>query len=206
MTEQLWLTTFYDPRAMLQAKPWSFGIRKARLWAVSYCRLLSKKTDKSASERLDVAERFADGQATDEELASARRLLWWANGRFVEESRLWSAVFDPNSSAHLILERACSASSLPEIAKKKRRGACVLLRCIVGNPYRPSTLVTSLLTPTVKRLAEGIYQHRQFDNLPILADALEETGCSQTDLLGHLRGDGPHARGCWALDLAAGKE
>ena len=153
-----------------------------------------------------MAERFTDGQATDEELASAGRFSGWANGRLVEESMLWSAVFDPNSSAHLILDRACAASSLPEIAKKKPRGACILLRCIVGNPYRPSTLVPSLLTPTVKRLAEGIYQHRQFDNLPILADALEETGCSQTDLLGHLRGDGPHARGCWALDLAAGKE
>jgi len=42
--------------------------------------------------------------------------------------------------------------------------------------------------------------------LPILADALEEAGCDDVDVLAHLRGPGPHARGCWALDLVLGRE
>jgi hypothetical protein len=42
--------------------------------------------------------------------------------------------------------------------------------------------------------------------LSILADALEEAGCTEADLLSHLRGSGPHVRGCWALDLLLGKE
>jgi hypothetical protein len=41
--------------------------------------------------------------------------------------------------------------------------------------------------------------------LAVLADALEEAGCADPDLLGHLRGPGPHVRGCWAVDLLLGK-
>jgi hypothetical protein len=54
-------------------------------------------------------------------------------------------------------------------------------------------------------LAQGIYEERAFDDLPVLADALEEAGCDQPDLLAHLRGPGPHVRGCWAVDLLLGK-
>jgi hypothetical protein len=45
-----------------------------------------------------------------------------------------------------------------------------------------------------------------FDRLPILADALEEAGCDEPALLAHCRSDGPHVRGCWAVDLVLGKE
>jgi hypothetical protein len=55
-------------------------------------------------------------------------------------------------------------------------------------------------------LAQAIYEDRAFDRLPVLADALEDAGCTNSDLLGHLRGPGPHARGCWVLDLLLGKE
>jgi hypothetical protein len=61
------------------------------------------------------------------------------------------------------------------------------------------------LTPTVLALAVGIYAERAFDRLPILADALEEAGCDHADILAHCRGDGPHARGCWVVDLMLGK-
>ena len=56
-------------------------------------------------------------------------------------------------------------------------------------------------TETVVALATAIYAERAFDRMPILADALEEAGCDHPDLLAHCRGPGPHARGCWALDL-----
>jgi hypothetical protein len=42
------------------------------------------------------------------------------------------------------------------------------------------------------------------DRLAVLADALEDAGCADPDLLAHLRGPGPHVRGCWALDLVLG--
>ncbi|MGL4550680.1 MAG: hypothetical protein ACRC33_05795, partial [Gemmataceae bacterium] len=54
------------------------------------------------------------------------------------------------------------------------------------------------------RLARAAYDRRSFDLLPVLADALEEAGCADADLLAHLRSPGPHVRGCWALDLLLG--
>jgi hypothetical protein len=56
----------------------------------------------------------------------------------------------------------------------------------------------------VKQLAEGIYRERAFDRLPILADALEEVGCTSNDVLNHCRQPGDHVRGCWAVDLVWG--
>jgi hypothetical protein len=59
---------------------------------------------------------------------------------------------------------------------------------------------------TVAGLAQVIYEEQAFDRLPILADALEDAGCTEADLLGHLRGPGLHVRGCFGLDLVLGRE
>ncbi len=58
----------------------------------------------------------------------------------------------------------------------------------------------------VPKIAGTIYDERSFHDMPILADALEEAGCANTDILGHCRGDGPHVRGCWVVDLILGKQ
>src|SRR5262249_12788383 len=81
-----------------------------------------------------------------------------------------------------------------------------LLRDIVGNPFRPVAVDSRWQPSTVLALAGGIYEDRAFDRLPILADALQDAGCENPDILTHLRDDGPHVRGCWALDLILGKE
>ena len=81
----------------------------------------------------------------------------------------------------------------------------VLFRDIVGNPFRPVAFDPAWRTSTVLALAEGIYADRAFDRLPILADALEDAGCDHPDILQHCRGEGPHVRGCWIVDLILGK-
>jgi hypothetical protein len=58
----------------------------------------------------------------------------------------------------------------------------------------------------VQHLAGAIYESRRFEDMPILADALEDAGCADLEILGHCRGTGPHARGCWVLDLILGRE
>jgi hypothetical protein len=58
---------------------------------------------------------------------------------------------------------------------------------------------------TVVKLAQSIYDERRFTDLPILADALEDAGCADADILAHCRGPGPHVRGCWVVDLLLGK-
>jgi hypothetical protein len=86
-----------------------------------------------------------------------------------------------------------------------RRSIADILRDIFGNPFRPRTLEPAWLTSTVRALAEGIYTARAFDRMPILADALEDAGCDSEDILNHCRGDGPHVRGCWVIDLVLNK-
>jgi hypothetical protein len=85
-------------------------------------------------------------------------------------------------------------------------GHCVLLRDMLSNPFRPVVFGPARFTETVKHLAQTIYDERAFDRLPILADALEEAGCTDADILAHCRSEGPHFRGCWAVDLVLGKK
>jgi hypothetical protein len=75
------------------------------------------------------------------------------------------------------------------------------LRDVVGNPFRPAAVDPVWRTTDVLLLAQGIYEDRAFDRLPILADALEDAGCADADILGHCRGPGHHIRGCWVVDL-----
>jgi hypothetical protein len=77
---------------------------------------------------------------------------------------------------------------------------------VFGNPFRPVEFNAQWRTTDAVGLALEIYGERAFDRLPILADALEEAGCMNTDMLGHLRSPGPHVRGCWAVDLVLAKE
>src|SRR5207253_2689886 len=85
------------------------------------------------------------------------------------------------------------------------------LRDLFGNPFRPVSLTPAWLTPTVLKLAQVAYDNRLLPSghlddtrLAVLADALEEAGCSNADILSHLRGPGPHVRGCWVVDVVTG--
>jgi hypothetical protein len=80
-----------------------------------------------------------------------------------------------------------------------------LLRETVGNPFRP-VVTLGRQTITAVALARNIYDSGDFDHLPLLADALEDAGCTDAELLGDLRSPGPHVRGCWAVDLILSKD
>jgi hypothetical protein len=91
----------------------------------------------------------------------------------------------------------------------EHRFQATLLRCIIGNPFRPVVIDPSWLVwndGTVVKSAQSIYDDKRFEDLPILADALEDAGCTDPDILGHCRGGGEHVRGCWLVDLILGKE
>jgi hypothetical protein len=135
----------------------------------------------------------------------------------------WAA--DAASASALDAERAASGGrqnprQLHRVSASARNAQCAvqvsLLRCIIGNPFRPPPPVSpAWLTwnnGAVRRLAEAAYAERQLPSghldqarLGVLADALEDAGCGDADLLGHLRGPGPHVRGCHVLDLLLGK-
>jgi hypothetical protein len=88
----------------------------------------------------------------------------------------------------------------------QRNWEVLLIRDIFGNPFRAVTLDPSWLIPPVVSLAKSAYDGRDFSSLTALADALEEPGCTNASILAHCREPGPHARGCWVVDLLLGKQ
>jgi hypothetical protein len=79
------------------------------------------------------------------------------------------------------------------------------IRCVFGNPFCPVTFDSAWRTEAVVGLARGMYESRDFSPMPVLADALEDAGCADPDVLTHCRGPGSHVRGCWVVDLILGK-
>jgi hypothetical protein len=83
-----------------------------------------------------------------------------------------------------------------------------VLRDVLGPPSQVPEVVPGWLAwgeGTVPRLAAGIRAEQAFDQLSILADALEDAGCQESAVLAHCRGSGPHVRGCWVLSWALTK-
>lgn len=78
-----------------------------------------------------------------------------------------------------------------------------ILREVIGNPFSENNHGLSWLTPSIEGMARSIYDHRQFEDLPILADMMEEAGCRDEVLLEHCRSDVQHFRGCWAIEAVA---
>jgi hypothetical protein len=101
---------------------------------------------------------------------------------------------------------ACAAADRPE------SWPGVLLRDIFFSPFRPPAVVAEDVIAwnegCVVKLATGIYEDRDFsqERMGVLADALEEAGVTDDEVLGHLRGAGAHCRGCWVIDLLTGRE
>src|SRR5262245_39087897 len=88
----------------------------------------------------------------------------------------------------------------------EQRVQSALVHCLFGNPFRPPPVCAAWLTREVMDFADDIYAERAFDRMPLLADALEASGCTNAELIEHCRLGREHARGCWVVDLLLGKE
>jgi hypothetical protein len=106
----------------------------------------------------------------------------------------------------------CQETALIEALRSEAAAQAILLRETI-NPFHRFTIKAVWLTPTVLALAQAAYDNRilpagRLDNarLATLADALEDAGCDNAEILNHCRGPGPHVRGCWVLDLILAKE
>lgn len=225
MTEAEW-NACADPAPMLEFLRGKVSDRKLRLFAVACSRRIQHLLDDEPSRlAVDVAERFADGRAGEDERHRAAADAYRARNRNWDDDAMAAAYYavglnspanSPDAEWGMVVEAAgCVLSALsqhsPAGATDEARGAereyqSMLLRDIFGNPFRPPTADPAWLTATVVTLAQAIYEERAFDRLPILADALEDAGCANQDVLDHCRQPGEHVRGCWALDLIMGKE
>jgi hypothetical protein len=225
MTEAEWLAC-KDPQKMLKARyvRRKLSPRKARLFAASCCRRLSSSLTAEESWRaVQVAEAFADGLADRMELEAAaidaavdtgsrdapeypERITAWV---VCAEDALLAAEDASEWATRAIAKHAERTSAWQGALAAEQAAHAELLRDTLGNPFVSVTANASWLAwnnSTVTNLAQAIYADRAFDRLPILADALEDAGCNQQDILNHLRGGGEHCRGCWALDLVLGRE
>jgi hypothetical protein len=188
--------------------------RKFRLFAVACChRIWHLFTDARSRIAVEVAESYADGHANQGELerayneaSRAHKAAFAAKGKELA-SLEWAAQFAADAVAFFAARRASGFAR--GWTEKGASAQADLLREMVMNEFRPVTVDPLWLAwndAAIPRLAAGIYHDRAFDHLPILADALEDAGCDNTDILDHCRGPGPHVRGCWVIDLLLGKE
>jgi hypothetical protein len=223
MTEAEWLACT-DVTPMLEFLRGNASERKLRLFACACCRGVWLRLPVQVKEAVATVERYCDGAADNQEFAvqvlsqassavylhsDLLRGIAYHNGSIWHGDLIAAAQDVSNSCVELgyHAQPVLRSSDAHDIAPVAREWAsqAALLRDIFDNPFHPVILNPRWLTSTVVALARGIYAERAFDRLPILADALEDAGCDQPDLLAHCRGVGHHVRGCWAVDLILGK-
>lgn len=232
MTDAEWRAAT-SPIQMVPRLPADTSDRKLRLYAAACCRHYWAEVPwDGADEVLDAAERYADGLAGYADLRAtiarvagpevppqdhpARPCV--ALG--LEGAALAALTGSPSPPAvRADLLRCVMGHPFPRPAPKPRRGlgaavVSALARWVSGSPQQPTAdadtgpvgvvFEPEWRTEAVVALSRGIYDDRAFERLPVLADALEDAGCADPDILAHCRGGGPHARGCWVIDAALG--
>jgi hypothetical protein len=189
--------------------------RKARLFSCACCHVVWDRLCETGRVAVRIAEKYADGEIGD------------AEARQVQEAVQALLPGDGNASPYSpvvwALEPGTKASSYPpwyaawlavmnvvDLKVLPVETLANLLRDIVDNPFR---LVRVNVDPSllawregaIVNIAQTIYDEHAFDHLPILADALEDAGCTDPTILENLRISGHHVHGCWVLDLLLGK-
>jgi hypothetical protein len=179
MTEQEWLASV-DPIPMLEFLRGKASERKLRLFAAACCRRIFPLADECSRAAVEVVERVADGKATDDDLESA----WDAAGNLAGNANRAcraAACFTASKATGLaaVPVESVARAAVWAAGPRESHGQAVLLRCLFGQSSSSSiALDPAWLTSTVTSLAQGIYDERAFDRLPILADALEDAGCT----------------------------
>ena len=112
----------------------------------------------------------------------------------------------PDTEANLSMFGRHSSARGPSAFPQLQGQLIDLLHEVFGNPFSPARVDPAWLSSDVVALARIAYDGPAFDHLPILADALEDAGCTDAAILDHCRGPGPHVRGCWVVDLLLGKQ
>lgn len=191
------------------------SIRKDRLLLAGCCRrVVSLMTHPHSRRAVEMVELAADESVSEEECGKAlERARQLVGRRRIPKTAAFSAARAAACGIESLREAACAAataagraSASPGGFQQEQQAQVALIRDIYGNPFRPVAADPSWRTSTVDSLARQMYESRDFSPMPILADALQDAGCENPDVLDHCRGPGPHARGCWVVDLLLGKE
>ncbi len=158
--------------------------RKARLLAIAVWQPTPPSADDEFRQAFDVAIRYADGSI---ELADAIEWLGPDDG--------WIHHYEEGGSA--FVEELSPPDSLTQSS---------LLYDLFGNPFRSTVVERTWVNSSVLDTARCICGERAFDQMPLLAAALEDAGCHCSSILDHCRSLDSHVCGCWVVDLLLGNE
>jgi hypothetical protein len=191
--------------------------RRLRLFACACMRYAWHKLESPDDPKsIVMAERWADGAATDRELAKAGARYGYLSAAEVTVKPAIQAARQAASEAAGLL----ASNNLDDPARHAVLAfLCTPLRDIFGPlPFRAVSFEDRWRTHDVKALARATHEERIDPDpdhpgwltldpgcLGVLADALEDAGCTSGEILDHLRGPGPHLRGCFAVDLVLGR-
>jgi hypothetical protein len=222
VTEAEWLAAT-DAEPMLAFLRDKASERKLMLF-LSACnrRIRPLSLDDQTRLALEAQELCEDGFLPSSEPRKAYATRMKASG---PAFRLYTARLNPKIMDLALRRQASSAAHGAARAvdaeegmawRQVREAQCRILREIAFDPFRPAPAVhpawLAWRDGAVPQLAQAAYDERRLPDgildparLAMLADALEDAGCTDADLLGHLRSPGPHVRGCWAVDLVLGK-
>ena len=231
MEEAKWLACG-DLSRMLKFLGGRVSDRKLRLFCCACCRTIWPLfAEKVCRQAVTLSEAFAEGEAGKDEVDEAvKRLDELFTDAAIESNvggRRASKKASLRASRMAAVSDALSDPVRPKEASAKvvdlaseagpsgptEKDHCFLLRELVGPlPFRSVRFDPALRSPAVLALATAAYENRELpsghldpERLAVLADALEESGCTDAEILSHLRGDGPHVRGCWCLDALLGR-
>lgn len=228
MTEEEWLNAASSWR-MLNNVQELFGRQKKYWWDRKY-RLFGCACFRAVWELLPdevlhsavvVAEKYTDGLCDKSDLDEARRAIiqqsHWLKSVYVEcclQLLLRTARKTAESGLRAChWEKVNCALSTEDLKRERReqearlaRLHCEIIRDIFGNPFRLVAFPTHWRTSTAVAIARQMYELRDFSAVPILADALQDGGCDNEDVLTHCRDvNAIHVRGCWVVDAVLGK-
>jgi hypothetical protein len=190
--------------------------RKRQLFACACARRYHWTTKDELSRKvLEATEQFADGLIGKDELD---RTTWAYDCD--ECPALDAALGNAERAAYIVWclvgDGGTNRRGTPDFwdrARPERAAQARLIRCVFGNPFRPAHFEPHWRTAEGVSVAQAAYDERALPSgelnparLAVLSDALEEAGCTDVDLLAHLRSPGPHVRGCWPLGLVLGRE
>ncbi len=197
--------------------------RKFGLLGCACCRhLWGILLDHRSRSAVEVFEQSLDGHASDGELQIANSEAIAARNA-IRSSRGVAAntIHTRRRAAHVVYAaieyecyevmdesgRAATWAGISATLTEARSFQADTIRDIFGNPFRPVAVEPAWLTSTVVAIANQMYESRDFSAMPILADALQDAGCDNDDIMNHCRDEKQtHVRGCWVIDLILGKE
>ena len=227
MTEVEWLCCEFSSPMLEHMRDHRIGSWRKRFFlSLACCRRVAGVMSTDGLRAVEAAERFVEGSATEEE----RWQAFVASGEAMDEANdlhTQKADYCAYRFVQLAAEREPTATwdddiaawiafTAPEafawtgtqwdeaVLNGHRRDIADWVRDIFGNPFRPVTFDPSWRTPAVVALATEIHERQSFDRMPILADALAESGCCDSEILSHCQTSIGHVRGCWVIDAILG--